>query len=194
MLKLRPIAYSEPSPRGRPPGADPQLLELRGRPLVPAERLGVAVEVHQQVVLDQLGDLGQPHQVGRVVRQDARRVLRDDRELVLADVPRDVRVLLGELVGERLRQREAGLEVAVERDRLPCRRSGSLRGRRPCPMPGDLEPSPPARRRPAASVPTSARTAEPGPAGARTRRDIASPRCLWTSGPQRAPLPVAKSD
>ena len=66
MLKFRPIAYSEPSPRGRPPGPAAKLLELRAGPLVPAECRGVAVEVLQQVVLDQLGDLRQPHEVGRI--------------------------------------------------------------------------------------------------------------------------------
>ena len=143
LLVVEDAGHAEVEPQGvqgalaaRPAArAQAQLLELRGRPLVPAEGLRVAVEVLQQVVLDQLGDLGQPHQVGRVVRQHPRGVLGDDRELVLADVPRDVRVLLGELGGQRLGQREAGLEVAVHRDRRRAaggrrrdrRRAGGLR-------------------------------------------------------------------
>ncbi len=60
------MAYSGALAARPAAGAQPQLRELRGRPLVPAEGLCVAVEVLQQVVLDQLGDLRQPHQVGRV--------------------------------------------------------------------------------------------------------------------------------
>src|SRR6185369_13643162 len=84
------------------------------------------VHVLQQAVLDQLGDLRQAHQVRRVVGEDTWSVLGDDRELVLADVPFYVRVLLGELVGQIFRQREARFEVPAQGDRrgAACGRGG----------------------------------------------------------------------
>jgi len=53
---------------------------------------------------------------------------REDGELVLADVERDIRVLLGELLEERGREREARLDVGVEDDRLGAARAERRRG------------------------------------------------------------------
>ena len=92
----------------------------------------VVVEVLEQAVLDERDHRRQPDQVRRVVaRQQPRRRGHEVRELVLADVPGDVRELLGELLRELERQVEAGLEVGVQLDRVgPAGRTGGGRARR----------------------------------------------------------------
>ena len=95
---------------------DTRLVELRHGPLIPAESCGVVVKVLEQTVLGKRDQRRQPNQVGRVVaREQARRLVDEVRELVLADVPGDVRVLLRELIGELEGQVKAGLEVGIER-------------------------------------------------------------------------------
>ena len=102
-----------------PVAGDAVLDELGRRELVPAVRGHVLIEVLEQTVLDQRDHRRQPDQVRRVVaRQQARRCGHEVRELVLLDVPGDVRVLLGELLGQLERDVEAGLEVGAQLDRI----------------------------------------------------------------------------
>ena len=87
------------------------LVELRHRPVVPAKSSGVVVKVHEQPILGERDHRRQPEQIGRVVTREHERRRGDEvRELVLADIPGDVRVLLGELFGKLEGYIEAGLE------------------------------------------------------------------------------------
>ena len=82
---------------------DAVLDQLGRRPLVPAVGGHIRVEVEQQAVLDQADHGGQPDEVRWVVAgQEQRALLHQVRELVLTDIPGDVRELLGELLAELL--------------------------------------------------------------------------------------------
>ncbi|MNT57976.1 hypothetical protein D3C72_1953850 [compost metagenome] len=84
---------------------------------VPAELGEVAVKVQQQVIGDQIGQRRQANEIGRIVLgQDSRRVLHHVGELVFLDVEGDIGELLGELLCQARRQREAGLEIGIEHD------------------------------------------------------------------------------
>ena len=108
--------------RPRPTSAvlrNPVLGQLGGRPLIPAERRGIVVEVHQQAVVDERHHRRQPDQIGRIVtRQQTWRGVHQVGELILADVPRHVGKLPSELLGQRERQIEARLEVGPQLHRL----------------------------------------------------------------------------
>lgn len=78
---------------------DAVLIELGDRPLIPAKSCGVVVKVHEQPLSGKRDHGRQPDKVRRIVaREQPRRRVDEVRELVLADVPSDVRVLVRELL------------------------------------------------------------------------------------------------
>src|SRR6185437_10902904 len=100
--------------------------------LIPVVLLEIPIEVLQQAVVNQTAYLRQSHHVRRIgSRQSEQCVLRDNRELILANVPLHVRILAGELLREVDYVGEPRLEVALHRHWL--RAAGRLergRGRR----------------------------------------------------------------
>src|SRR6185437_10631599 len=119
-------------PTGTSARASAKRGKLRGRELIPVVLLEIPIEVLQQAVVNQTAYLRQSHQVRRIgSRQGERCVLRDNRELILANVPLHVRILAGELLREVDDVGEPRLEVALHRHWL--RAAGRLergRGRR----------------------------------------------------------------
>ena len=92
-------------------GVNTVLVELRHRPVVPSESSGVGVKVHEQPILGERDHRRQPEQIWRIVAREHKRRRSDQvRKLVLADIPGDVRVLLGELFSKLEGHIEAGLE------------------------------------------------------------------------------------
>ena len=72
----------------------PVLVELWHRPIIPAERRRVVVQIFQEAVLCERDHCRQPDQVGRVVTREKHRRRGDEiRELFHADVPGDIREL-----------------------------------------------------------------------------------------------------